>query len=49
MNKALFSSKTEMWATPADFFNKLDQEFHFTLDPCATPENAKCKIFYARN
>ena len=27
-------------------FDELDREFHFTLDPCATPENAKCKKFY---
>ena len=42
----MFSSKTDMWATPQDFFDKLDQEFHFTLDVCATPENAKCQKFY---
>ncbi|XHB95910.1 DNA N-6-adenine-methyltransferase [Lactococcus garvieae] len=24
------------------FFNKLNDEFHFTLDPCSTHENAKC-------
>ena len=39
----LFSSKTNLWATPQEFFDELDAEFHFTLDPCATPENAKCK------
>ena len=42
----MFSSKTDMWETPQDFFDKLDAEFHFTLDVCATPENAKCKNFY---
>lgn len=47
MNKDLmFSSKTDMWETPHDFFDKLDDEFHFTLDVCATPENAKCEKFY---
>lgn len=47
MNKDLmFSSKTDMWETPKDFFDKLDDEFHFTLDVCATPENAKCEKFY---
>ncbi|MBO7323292.1 MAG: hypothetical protein J6U51_06905 [Bacteroidales bacterium] len=46
MNKALFSSNTAEWATPKDFFQALDAEFHFTLDPCATPQNAKCKHFY---
>lgn len=40
-----FSSKTNEWATPQAFFDDLDAEFHFTLDPCATAENAKCKFF----
>ena len=36
------------WATPHDLFNELDAEFHFTLDPCASAENAKCAKFYTR-
>ena len=47
MNKDLhFSSKTNEWATPQDFFDILNKEFKFNLDPCATKENAKCKKFY---
>jgi len=47
MNTAvMFSSTTNEWETPQDFFDKLNEEFHFTLDPCATPQNAKCKKFY---
>ena len=42
----MFSSKTDLWATPQDFFDKLNEEFHFTLDVCAIPENAKCKKYY---
>ncbi|MFR8164430.1 MAG: DNA N-6-adenine-methyltransferase [Alistipes finegoldii] len=42
----MFSSATDMWATPQDLFDELNAEFHFTLDPCATAENAKCKKFY---
>lgn len=38
----MFSSKTDLWSTPNDFFDKLNDEFHFTLDPCSTRENAKC-------
>lgn len=38
-----FSSATEEWATPAAFFAKAAQLFNFTLDACATAENAKCK------
>jgi site-specific DNA-methyltransferase (adenine-specific) len=36
----MFSSKTDLWSTPQDFFDKLNAEFHFDLDVCATPENA---------
>ena len=46
MNKGLFTSSTNEWATPRAFFDALNAEFDFTLDPCATPENAKCKNFY---
>lgn len=42
----MYSSATDLWATPLDFFNKLNAEFHFTLDPCALPSNAKCRKFY---
>ena len=41
-NELMFSSKTDLWSTPNDFFDKLNDEFHFTLDPCSTHENAKC-------
>jgi len=41
-----FSSKSEDWATPQDVFDKLNAEFSFTLDPCATIENNKCDKFY---
>ncbi len=27
----------DQWGTPPELFNKLDAEFHFTLDPCASP------------
>ena len=39
----MFSSKSDEWATPDDFFDKLNQEFSFTLDPCADDTNFKCK------
>jgi len=42
----MFSSKTDMWSTPQNFFDELNKEFHFTLDPCATKENAKCKLYF---
>lgn len=47
MNTAvMFSSATDEWATPQDFFDQLNQEFHFTLDPCATHESAKCARYF---
>jgi len=42
----MFSSKTTEWETPQEFFDELNAEFNFTLDPCATPDNAKCKKYY---
>jgi phage N-6-adenine-methyltransferase len=44
--KTMFSSKTDLWATPRDFFDRLNDEFRFTLDPCTNGTNAKCPKFY---
>lgn len=41
-----FSSATCEWATPQWLFDALAREFAFTLDPCATAENAKCRRFF---
>lgn len=41
-----FSSATDLWATPQDFFDKLNAEFGFTLDVCANAENAKCADYF---
>lgn len=46
--KLMFSSQTDLWATPQYLFEELDSEFHFTTDVCATPDNAKCKQFYTQ-
>lgn len=47
MNKDLmFSSATDLWATPQSFFDALNAEFGFEVDVCALPENAKCKKYY---
>lgn len=45
-NNVHFSSKSNEWSTPQDTFDALNREFSFTLDPCATKENAKCKKFF---
>ena len=34
------------WATPQPLFDKLNREFHFTLDVCALPVNAKCARYF---
>jgi site-specific DNA-methyltransferase (adenine-specific) len=49
VDAVLFSAKTNEWATPQAFFDRLDAEFHFTLDPCATAENAKCISFHTKS
>lgn len=46
--KVHFLSTTNEWATPQAFFDILDMEFGFTLDPCATTENTKCKKFFTQ-
>lgn len=48
-SEVFFSSKNDDWATPQSFFDQLDAEFHFTLDPCASSENAKCRKFYTQH
>lgn len=42
----MFSSKDQTWETPQNLFNKLDKEFNFTLDVCATDETAKCNNYF---
>ena len=46
MSDVHFSSKTDLWATPCNFFNKYNEKFNFELDVCATHENAKCKKYF---
>ena len=42
----MFSSKDQTWETPQNLFDKLDEEFNFTLDVCATDETAKCDNYF---
>jgi len=44
--KPLLSSESDEWETPDDLFQFLNQTFHFTVDVCATIENAKLPRFY---
>lgn len=43
-----FSSATDLWATPQEFFDAQNAKYGFTLDVCASPENAKCAIFFTK-
>lgn len=47
--EVMFSSKDDKWSTPQDFFDELDSEFHFTLDPCADDYNHKCEKYYTES
>lgn len=47
INSGLFTSNTDLWATPQDFFDRLNEEFGFELDVCAIAENAKCEKYYS--
>lgn len=46
--KLMFSSKTDDWATPQEFFDKLNEEFCFDLDPCADKHNHKCETYFTK-
>ncbi|WP_191559381.1 DNA N-6-adenine-methyltransferase [Metabacillus idriensis] len=46
INSGLFTSNSDLWATPQDFFDRLNEEFGFELDVCAIAENAKCERYY---
>lgn len=46
--KIMFSSASCEWATPQDFFDKLNDEFNFTLDPCADENNHKCEKYFTK-
>ena len=46
--KPLFSSNSDEWDTPDDFFKKLNEKYKFTLDPCANNKNKKAKLFYTK-
>ena len=46
LNKSMFTSNTDLWETPQDFFDKLNSEFKFEIDVCANKENAKCNNYF---
>jgi phage N-6-adenine-methyltransferase len=46
LNKGMYSSNTDDWATPQWLFDKLNRQYNFEIDVCATKENAKCHKYY---
>lgn len=48
ITKGLMSSNTDEWGTPKAFFEELDKEFNFTLDPCSTENNHKCNKYFTK-
>ena len=48
ITSGMMSSNTPEWATPQSFFDELNREFSFTLDPCSTHENAKCEKHFTK-
>ena len=42
----MFSSKTDNWATPQEFFDELNREFRFDHDPAADENNHKCNHYF---
>lgn len=47
MNRALLSSESTTWGTPRPFYDWVDRQFHFTIDVCATKDNAKHPRFFS--
>jgi phage N-6-adenine-methyltransferase len=48
MNNVHYSSKTDDWATPQDFFDKIQREFHLDHDVCADETNAKLPRYFSK-
>ena len=44
----VFQKNSAEWETPQQLFDALDLLYHFDLDVCATPENAKCESFFTK-
>ena len=42
----MFSNVNNAWCTPQSFFDEINREFNFTLDPCATEKSNKCEKFF---
>lgn len=36
------------WCIPIELFNKLNEKYKFTLDPCSSDENHLCNKYYTK-
>ena len=48
VSKVMFTSNTCEWSTPQDLFDKLNSEFNFELDVCASKDNHKCERYFTK-
>lgn len=48
LSRVVFSKTSDEWSTPQGLYDSLNAVWDFTLDACATAENAKCDRFYTR-
>jgi phage N-6-adenine-methyltransferase len=47
MNNGMFTSATDLWATPQDFFDQQNSLYGpFDVDVCASADNAKCDVYF---
>lgn len=47
-NSLMLSSEKDDWQTPKELFDKLNAEFHFTVDLCADNKNHLCDKWYTK-
>ncbi len=48
INSWLLTSNTDNRATPQHIFDYLNEQFNFTLDPCADDVNHKCSRYFTK-
>ena len=48
LNRGMYTSVTDEWETPREFFDAVNETFHFSLDVCATSANAKCGRYFTK-
>lgn len=48
-NNGRYNGNGRNWETPPEIFKPLNDEFRFTLDPCATHSSAKCDRYYTED